>query len=162
MIDVIDASPSNDGDWLRIRTNTLKRHYVHKCLFPKLVADLEARDGVVGTEPVQEFSVEFRITNFMLVGRPTEVVNIDCVKIQLLSRDIGASIVMMKSLETRHFADGTEYFKFRNSNNCVVLTRAQFFAFLRWLEETYESAEIRDINFVEEWKKKLDKRNEES
>lgn len=150
--DVIDASSTNDCDWFEVSTNTLKKHFVHKCLLPSLLVDLEVRDGVVVTKATNYCPVEFG-RGLMLVGRPMENVKIDVLHLCMPSKDIGEALDTARKLEVREFSDGKEYFKFKHSWNCVVFTTAQYTLFVDWLKRVYTDADLKDARFVANWKK---------
>lgn len=148
MFEVIDASPSDDGDWILIRTDTLKPHFVHKCLLPALVADLEGRSTELNTEHTRLAYIEFAMTSFIFYGTPREVLKLDSLNITILSRDVCLAIDKLASLQPRKFSDGTEYFKLKSSFNCMVLTLAQRDLLLSGILSIRDDADSRYEDFI--------------
>lgn len=156
MIDVVDASPSEDGDWFVLRSEKLKQHLVHKCNLSNLIIDLELRNFSSEIDHAKQTYIEYKISSMMIYGRPLEIIRLDCLDIKILSRDVMYLIEEMNSLKIRTFADGSEYYKIKSSFCCLVLTKEQFYLLWDELISIYIDANERDILFMDEWKKSID------
>ena len=159
MINIVDATPSNDGDWMCIQANDLKPHYVHKCNLSRAIVDLESRGFNVRATATRKAYVEYSM--YSIMGRPIETVSLDVLDIKVLSRDIDIIIYELNTLFPRKFTDNTEYFKLKSSFSCILFTPEQYIIFLQELKDRREIAIKADATFMNEWKNKVDKLNEE-
>lgn len=148
MIDVIDAAPSDDGDWIKVDSDGIKSHYVHKCNLSNLLLDFQLRKfDIRNTEATRKAYVEFEMSSFHFVGRPVETIKLDVLDIDVLSRDVGITIEFMKELSLRKFVDKTGYYKLKSSFCCIVLTPDQYSTLLFGLKFIKSNADERDRGF---------------
>ena len=153
----LDASPSDEGDWMLVKSRELKNHYVHKCLFPQLVADLEGRGyPVLDSTPTRVARYEMPVFIYFM-NRPEEKVKIDVLEITVPSRDVEIAKEILLGLKQRKFHDGTAYYKLKGLNTCIVLTFDQRSGLIFALQSLIDRANKREDEFFNNFMKKEDK-----
>jgi len=160
VIEVTDISPGDGGDWMLVRARDLKNHYVHKCLYSQLVADLESRGyHIYDSTPTVSTRFELPVAVYF-ASRPEEHLKIDVLSITIPSRDVEITMHNLMSLPERTFHDDKEYFKLKCERTCIVMTPDQRDAFALALQSLVVRANKREDAFFERLtneKKKEDK-----
>jgi len=155
-IEFTDASPSDAGDWMLVRAQGLKDHYVHKCIFSNLVASLESY-GYPVIDSVQTKAARHEEPCLLNVdGRPEEHVKIDVLSITIPSRDVEVAMNRLISLPIGKFKGGQEYFRLNSTQTCIILTPEQRSAFCSALASLVDRAKSRDSKFFENLKREQD------
>ena len=160
----MDASPSDDGDWISIKIKDNKKPtLIHKCIFPEYILMLENYQvTVTSTECIRKLSVSMQNFAYSIKGRPIEEVKLDVLKLQMLSRDIGIFTTEVELSPHVSFRSGGFFFKVETRDARIILTKDQQELLLGHLYSIREGARARDEVFMSELENKVNKLNQDS
>lgn len=149
-IKVLDLMPSNDGDWIKLKSKS-DEYIMHKCMYSSVNANLEyLKEDVLEIMRIVELSVVIDKKYAHKKNRPKEFIKLDCLALSIPSSDIDTLLLAMQDLKVSSFPDKKRYFSLNIGKTKIILTEEQFETLQYTFQKLSNRANNRNNKFLKE------------